>query len=1300
VPANASNYSTAISWSPRILLDTQITTAKRAPTRSTNHFGRCYSLSGRAGTTVEIFLGGNSAVSGYQSDPYLQVARSTGGVVTQNDDGGGSLNSYLATTWQNDYVIVATTFSGGATGWTRLLVRGSGTLSEVTCPGATATKLNQTITFNNPGTRTFGTSFTASASASSGLAVTFSSLSTSVCTVSGSTVNLVNAGTCTIRASQAGNTSYNPAPNVDQSFTVARANQSITFGTISNQTFSSTPFSISANASSGLTVSFTSATGTICSVSGTSVTMLQAGTCTINANQGGNSNYNAAAQVGRSFTIAKANQTITFANPGNKVYGSNFTVAASSSSGLSVGISSLTTAVCTISGTTVTPTGVGTCTLRAAQAGDNRFNAALNVENSFSITQVSQTISFTNPGTKTYGDAKFTLSATATSGLAPTFSSNTQSVCTVSENQVTIASAGTCTLTASQSGNSLYQAAPDVSLNFTINRKTLTVPTTVASRIYNGTTTAGEVSLGTISGLVDSETINVSAAASNYASADVGTPSTTITYTLNNGQNGGLASNYQMQSTTVTGSITARPLTITAGDFQHTTDQTAPTFNQPNTIVTGNNLVSGETISSATLNFSDGSTTSPSIPASTTVGSYTIIPSNLVLQNGKASNYSITYVPGTYNITIGAPAKLAVSTFTGTAASGQAFSNQPVVTIQDAGNNTITDGATASATITATITSGADGALVGTVTAQAVEGVATFTNLGLTGRSNETYTISYSSGSLTAATQTLSPTFGQPAKLRVSTLASGAQINQTFTAQPVIEILDAQNNFVSTANQIITVSLTGSSPTGSIAGTTSVQAVNGVATFSGLSISGTTGTFELSYQSAGLEGISQDLVVNAGAAAELSIFQPALGTAVGAPFITQPALVLRDSSGNQRVTAGLTITATVTQVDNFGTFLDGTTSATATTDENGKATFSSLGLIGRNNTPYEITFTYQLDANTSFTTTQTVTVTTGAPYSFELDRPAAGAISGKAFTTQPLFLIRDSGGNIVTNATNEITAAVSVNGTLVGSDSKSAINGAAIFSGLGVSGTEGTYTLTYTSTDLVGVPNDPLTQTITLSAGDPSQIQITNAAGFSSGAAATTQPVITVKDASGNTVTDYVGSVTATFTAPKANASLIGIQTRPFINGVATFSGLGIRGPTADDYAITFTSGVLTQTQSDISLTPGVATQLSAPTFSGSALSGAAFGAQPTITFLDSAGNTTSASATITATVSAGATIVGTNTVSVTTQTSATFNNLGLNGKMKSATPSPTQQLAYQAPANKSQSQLELPLQSLLTLEL
>jgi hypothetical protein len=82
-----------------------------------------------------------------------------------------------------------------------------------------------------------------------------------------------------------------------------------------------------------------------------------------------------------------------------------------------------------------------------------------------------------------------------------------------------------------------------------------------------------------------------------------------------------------------------------------------------------------------------------------------------------------------------------------------AFTTQPQITIKDANSNTVT---TSNAVVTATISSG--GTLVGTKTATAISGVATFSNLGIRGFGGTAYTISYSVSGLVPATQTVTPT--------------------------------------------------------------------------------------------------------------------------------------------------------------------------------------------------------------------------------------------------------------------------------------------------------------------------------------------------------------------------------------------------------------------------------------------------------------------------------------------------------------------------------------------------------------
>jgi hypothetical protein len=338
----------------------------------------------------------------------------------------------------------------------------------------TVAKANQTITFAAISNKTIGTApFVVSATASSGLSVTLTSTTMPVCTVSGNTVTIVALGTCTIQAAQAGNANYNAAAIVSRSFTVAKANQTITFAAISNKIIGAPPFTVSATASSGLPVTLTVTTMPVCTVSGNTVTLVAAGTCTIQASQAGNAYYNAAATVIRSFTVAKRSQTITFGALGSKTFGvPPFSVTATASSGLPVTFASTTTAVCTVSATTVTVNAGGTCTIRASQAGDAIYAAAPSVSQSFTVAKASQTITFGAWAARPLGTAPFSITATASSGLAVTFASLTTPVCTVSGTTLTLVAVGTCTIRASQAGNANYLAAPNVSQSFSVTSLT------------------------------------------------------------------------------------------------------------------------------------------------------------------------------------------------------------------------------------------------------------------------------------------------------------------------------------------------------------------------------------------------------------------------------------------------------------------------------------------------------------------------------------------------------------------------------------------------------------------------------------------------------------------------------------------------------------------------------------------------------------------------------------------------------------------------------------------------------------
>jgi uncharacterized repeat protein (TIGR01451 family) len=89
-------------------------------------------------------------------------------------------------------------------------------------------------------------------------------------------------------------------------------------------------------------------------------------------------------------TIDKGDQTISFTSTAPSdatVGGPTYTVTATATSGLTVtfAIDQSASAVCSIAGSTVSFDGVGTCVINANQAGDDNYNAAPQVQQSFAV---------------------------------------------------------------------------------------------------------------------------------------------------------------------------------------------------------------------------------------------------------------------------------------------------------------------------------------------------------------------------------------------------------------------------------------------------------------------------------------------------------------------------------------------------------------------------------------------------------------------------------------------------------------------------------------------------------------------------------------------------------------------------------------------------------------------------------------------------------------------------------------------------------------------------------------------------
>lgn len=231
--------------------------------------------------------------------------------IRENEGGMGSLSTSISSSVADDIATYIASNLGTAAG---------------TSPATTLK--TQAITFASPGNQTLGVATPVlSAIATSGMPVSISSSTPAVCTVANNALTLVAAGTCSLTANQSGNSVYNAAVAVVNSFSVASPSgavlpaQTITFAAPGAQKLG-TPVALSASSDSGLAVSFASTTPTVCTLSGSTLTPVAAGTCTVTANQAGNSSFAAAATVTRSFAVTNP-AAVASATNGKALFASN-----------------------------------------------------------------------------------------------------------------------------------------------------------------------------------------------------------------------------------------------------------------------------------------------------------------------------------------------------------------------------------------------------------------------------------------------------------------------------------------------------------------------------------------------------------------------------------------------------------------------------------------------------------------------------------------------------------------------------------------------------------------------------------------------------------------------------------------------------------------------------------------------------------------------------------------------------------------------------------------------------------------
>lgn len=187
----------------------------------------------------------------------------------------------------------------------------------------------QTISFSSIPPLTYGQApITLNAATFSALPISFQSLDPNVALISGNQLTPTGAGTTTIIASQPGNDCFNAAQDVSQTLIVNKANQYITFNSLS-PICQLTPVTLGATSSSSLPITYTSSNPSIAAINNNIVTPLAPGTVTITASQPGNANYSAAISIARSLTVYSLPSTsITLSGPTSFCIGGSVTLSA------------------------------------------------------------------------------------------------------------------------------------------------------------------------------------------------------------------------------------------------------------------------------------------------------------------------------------------------------------------------------------------------------------------------------------------------------------------------------------------------------------------------------------------------------------------------------------------------------------------------------------------------------------------------------------------------------------------------------------------------------------------------------------------------------------------------------------------------------------------------------------------------------------------------------------------------------------------------------------------------------------
>lgn len=383
-----------------------------------------------------------------------------------------------------------------------------------------------------------------------------------------------------------------------------------------------------------------------------------------------------------------------------------------------------------------------------------------------------------------------------------------------------------------------------------------------------------------------------------------------------------------------------------------------------------------------------------------------------------------------------------------------------------------------------------------------------------------------------------------------TTTAAGANIT------PAVQV-EIQNTFgarVTTSSASVTLSLAANPGAGTLSGTTTVNAVNGVATFGNLRINQPAAGYTLAAASSGLSGATSSAFnIVAGPPASLRfVVQPsdaAAGQAIAPPIQVE----LLDAQGNRAT--GATSQVTLSLGNNpGGATLAGETTVNAVA---GVATFGGLSL---NQTGSGYTLA-AASAGLPGATSNGFAVTAGPPASLTFTTQPSNTGAGAAIAPPVQLEVRDALGNLVTTPT-QVSIAIGNNpggATLGGTTAVNTVNGVATFNDLTLDLAAAGYTLTAsaaglgaTSGEFEVTPGPAVSVRFSVA---PSDIQET--------APFAPEVAVEVRDALGNRATGYAGNVSlqlrsSTGGGAGAGNQLVNGGSRPFVQGLAVFSGLTV----------------------------------------------------------------------------------------------------------------------------------------------